>query len=122
MDLNRVTTFRRPQSRADLVLAPGEIFLGGGSWLFSEPQPQTAGLVDLTALRWEPIERIDDGLRLAATCTLAQLAALPDDGWADSVLGGGSGQPWKRRAGAVLLIGLGAAQLGSARLSGRRGC
>jgi CO/xanthine dehydrogenase FAD-binding subunit len=81
MDVNTVTGFRRPTGRADLRLAAGETFLGGGSWLFSEPQPAVTGLVDLQSLGWEPVERTPTGLRVAATCSLAELASLRRDGW-----------------------------------------
>ena len=45
---------------------------------------------------------VKDVTTVVVTSTLTGLAA-------DSVLGKGAGQPWKRRAGAVLLIGAGAA-------------
>lgn len=86
MDINTVRTFRRPRDRSELVLADGEAFLSGGSWLFSEPQPELSGVVDLLALGWEPVEGGVDGLRVAATCTIAQLAKLVDRGWAASPL------------------------------------
>lgn len=81
MDLSAVTSFRVAGSRADLVLAPGETVLGGGTWLFSCPQPSTTGLVDLTTLGWAPVEELPDGaLRIAGTCTVeALLAALSGD-------------------------------------------
>lgn len=78
MDLHTVATYRRPTSRAELALAPGERILGGGTWLYSEPQVQTTGLVDLTAMGWAPLQALPDGgLRIAATCTIAELLALP---------------------------------------------
>ncbi|SFJ77016.1 FAD binding domain-containing protein [Cellulomonas sp. KH9] len=81
MDLD-VASLRRARTRADLRLAPGEQLLAGGTWLFSEPQPGVTGLVDLTALGWVPVERAGDGLRVAATCTVEQLAAyVPDPAW-----------------------------------------
>jgi CO/xanthine dehydrogenase FAD-binding subunit len=73
MDLGTVTCLRPALTREDLVLLPGEALLGGGSWLFSEPQPQLTGLVDLTTLGWQPIEESPTGLRVAATCTIAEL-------------------------------------------------
>ena len=80
MDLGTVTSFRRATTRGDLRLEPGEALLGGGTWLFSEPQVDTSGLVDLTTLGWTPWEVLDDGsLRIAATCTIAELLAVPDD-------------------------------------------
>jgi CO/xanthine dehydrogenase FAD-binding subunit len=65
---------RLPASRADVVPGDGEAVLAGGTWLFSEPQPGLRGLVDLTALGWEPVTQLPDGgLSIAATCTFAQL-------------------------------------------------
>jgi CO/xanthine dehydrogenase FAD-binding subunit len=78
MDLIQVASVRTPRTRDELTLAPGEVFLGGGTWLYSEPQPEVTGVVDLMAMGWKPIERRrDGGLRLAATCTLEQLYRLP---------------------------------------------
>lgn len=83
MDLHTITSMRRPHGRNDLALAPGEAVLGGGSWLFSEPQNHLTGLVDLTALDWPPLTVTQAGLSIAATCTMAELAAMPDEhGWA----------------------------------------
>jgi CO/xanthine dehydrogenase FAD-binding subunit len=74
MDLIEVERMRVATSRADLVLAPGEAVLAGGTWLFSEPQPGVRGLVDLAGLGWEPLTELPDGgLSVAATSTLAQL-------------------------------------------------
>lgn len=83
MDLNTVAVYRRARSRADLALAPGERIMGGGTWLFSEPQVETTGLVDLTAMGWPALEiGPDGGLRIGATCTIAELARLPERaGW-----------------------------------------
>ncbi|WP_182525311.1 FAD binding domain-containing protein [Nocardioides dongkuii] len=77
MDLHTVRSFRRPADRDELRLAPGETLLAGGTWLFSEPQPGTSGLVDLTALGWPPVEVVGGTLRIAATCTVAELVSSP---------------------------------------------
>ncbi len=77
MDLHTVTRYRAARSREDLALAPGERILGGGTWLFSEPQLATTGLVDLTTLRWPALEDGPGGLRIGATCTIAELARIP---------------------------------------------
>lgn len=78
MDLGTVTAYRLARRRSDLALGPGEMLVAGGTWVFSEPQPQTAGLVDLTTLGWPPVERLPDGgLRIAATCPIATLAGHP---------------------------------------------
>lgn len=82
MDLNTVARYRSALIRSDLALAPGERILGGGTWLFSEPQIGTSGLVDLTTMEWPDIEYTVDGLRVGATCTIAELSKLPPrDGW-----------------------------------------
>jgi len=76
MDLNSITEIGRPGSRSDLpAWRAGDAWLGGGTWLFSEPQPALIRLIDLSGLGWPPLEVNPDGLRIGATCTLAQLAA-----------------------------------------------
>jgi CO/xanthine dehydrogenase FAD-binding subunit len=77
MDLHTVEALRPARTRDDLRLAAGETLLGGGSWLFSEPQPDVTGLVDLTTMGWDPWEITSDGLSVAATCTIAQLLEPP---------------------------------------------
>ncbi|WP_208292979.1 FAD binding domain-containing protein [Naumannella halotolerans] len=75
MDLIDIEHVRLPHSRDELWLEPGEAFMGGGTALYSEPRPGIRGLVDLTAMGWPPIEELPDGgIRIAATCTLEQLA------------------------------------------------
>jgi CO/xanthine dehydrogenase FAD-binding subunit len=53
----------------------GDAWLGGGTWLFSQPQPEVSRLLDLHAFGWPPLRERHDGLVIAATCTFAQLAA-----------------------------------------------
>ncbi|WP_082454613.1 MULTISPECIES: FAD binding domain-containing protein [unclassified Frigoribacterium] len=87
MDLTTVREIRTPSRRDEIVFAPGERPLGGGTWLFSERQPGLTGLVDLTSLGWTPVERGSaadsrDVVSIAATCTIAELLRLPaDDDW-----------------------------------------
>ena len=76
MDLNTVRTYRFARTRDDLALTPGERILGGGTWLFSEPQIDTTGLVDLSGMGWPALEYRTEGLRIGATCTIAELAAI----------------------------------------------
>jgi len=77
MDLNTITEVKRPKARAELTgWRDGDAFLGGGTWLFSEPQPALTRLVDLSTLGWQPLTASADGLDIAATCTIAQLDAL----------------------------------------------
>jgi CO/xanthine dehydrogenase FAD-binding subunit len=97
MDLPTLTAVRRPASRDELALSETVLPLGGGTWLFSEPQHHLTGLVDLTALGWTPWERRPDGgLSIAATCTIAELVAIPaQEGW--------TAQPLFRRCAESLL-------------------
>ena len=78
MDLIEVRDVRVARTRADVVFAPGERAMGGGTWLYSEPQPGLTGIVDLTGMGWEPIVRTADNITVAATCTIAMLRELPD--------------------------------------------
>ena len=55
----------------------GDSWLAGGTWLFSEPQPHLRRLLDLHALGWPALEVSDEGLRIGATCTVAELYAFP---------------------------------------------
>jgi CO/xanthine dehydrogenase FAD-binding subunit len=77
MDLNGVEAVLRPRMRSEIPLpASGDSFLGGGTWLFSEPQPALRRLVDLSALGWESLRRTETALHVAATCTFAELEAF----------------------------------------------
>lgn len=82
MDLNTIDAIVQPGGRAEIpAFAPGDAFLGGGTWLFSEPQAHLRRLVDLSSLRWPALTVTEAGLEIAATCTLAELnaAKLPAD-------------------------------------------
>jgi CO/xanthine dehydrogenase FAD-binding subunit len=77
MDLNTISSVARPQSRAQLpVWTAGDAWLAGGTWLFSEPQVHLTRLIDLADLKWPALTIDERGLRIAATCTVAQLDAL----------------------------------------------
>jgi CO/xanthine dehydrogenase FAD-binding subunit len=74
MDLNTISEIAKPSRREDLkAWTPGDAFLAGGTWLFSQPQPKLHRLIDLTGFEWPPIIATEEGLRISATCTLAQL-------------------------------------------------
>jgi CO/xanthine dehydrogenase FAD-binding subunit len=70
VDLTTVTEFA---PAATAAWRDGDAWLGGGTWLFSQPQPRLRRLLDLHAFGWPPLTETDDGLRIAATCTLAEL-------------------------------------------------
>jgi len=53
---------------------PGDAWLGGGTWLFAQPQPGLRRLLDLHGFGWVPLTQTQEGLTIAATCTLAELA------------------------------------------------
>ncbi|MDN4983920.1 FAD binding domain-containing protein [Bradyrhizobium arachidis] len=77
MDLNTITAVAHPQTRSDLpVWTPGDAWLAGGTWLFSEPQVHLTRLIDLTDLKWPALTVTPDRLGIAATCTISQLDAL----------------------------------------------
>lgn len=78
MDLNTITTVARPRTRSELpVWTAGDAWLAGGTWLFSEPQAHLHRLIDLAALAWPALSIDSNGLTIAATCTVAELDALP---------------------------------------------
>jgi CO/xanthine dehydrogenase FAD-binding subunit len=64
----------------------GDAWLAGGTWLFSEPQPGLTRLLDLHSFGWPPLRADGDGLEIAATCTLAELARLEAPHWPASPL------------------------------------
>lgn len=77
MDLNTITSVARPQTRAQLpAWTAGDAWLGGGTWLFSEPQAHLTRLIDLTDLRWPALTITESHLSIAATCTIAELDGL----------------------------------------------
>lgn len=77
MDLNNVEVIDTPLHRDELwPLGPDAAVLAGGTWLFSEPQSHLTRLVDLSGLGWPAVTRTDDGVELAATCTIAEVSRL----------------------------------------------
>jgi CO/xanthine dehydrogenase FAD-binding subunit len=78
MDLNTITEIAHPQSREQLpAWTAGDAWLAGGTWLFSEPQAHLTRLIDLTDFKWPALTIDETGLTIAATCTVAELDALP---------------------------------------------
>src|SRR3984957_13833160 len=74
MDLHTVTRIRRP-ARAEGINSwdSGFAWLAGGTWLFSEPQPDVHTLIDLESLQWPSLHASNAGLEIASTCTVAEL-------------------------------------------------
>jgi CO/xanthine dehydrogenase FAD-binding subunit len=79
MDLHNITAYDIARDRADLTFEKDAAPLGGGTWLFSEPQPHLHRLVDLSGLDWPAVTRHPDALEIAATCTVERLVALSDE-------------------------------------------
>lgn len=77
MDLNTIKQIAQPRARNELpAWQEGDAFLGGGTWLYSEPQPHLKRLIDLPGLGWEALRVNDKGLEIGATCTIAALDAF----------------------------------------------
>lgn len=80
MDMNTIEAVVRTTDPAewrdgDAWLAGGTVLFSYGSYAFG-PQPLKR-LLDLGAAGWTPITVTDDGIELAATCTIAELYSLP---------------------------------------------
>ncbi|MFC9330443.1 FAD binding domain-containing protein [Kitasatospora sp. NPDC057015] len=76
MDLNTVLEVRDARRRD--AWQAGDAWLGGGTYLFSEPQPHLRRLIDLSRTGWDPLRITATGaLEIAATCTIAQLSRYP---------------------------------------------
>ncbi len=73
MNLNTITDVKRPKTFEDIEWRDGHAFLGGGTWLFSEPQVATDTLVDLEGLGWPALTVTPSGLEIAATCKIVEL-------------------------------------------------
>lgn len=77
MNLNTVTEVKRPRTLDEVQgWREGNAWLGGGTWLFSEPQVHTDTLIDLETLGWLSLRENEAGLEIAATCRIAELYAL----------------------------------------------
>jgi CO/xanthine dehydrogenase FAD-binding subunit len=77
MDLNTIGEISRPRRRADLpACGVGDAWLAGGTWLFSEPQLKVSRLIDIAQLGWPALEPTEQGLRIAATCKIAELDGM----------------------------------------------
>src|SRR6478735_6685905 len=81
MDMNTIeavvrTTDPGQWRDGDAWLAGGTVLFSYGSYAFG-PRP-VRRLLDLGAAGWTPVTVTDDGIDLAATCTIAELYRLPE--------------------------------------------
>jgi CO/xanthine dehydrogenase FAD-binding subunit len=83
MDVATVTDILRPTARDQLPQwRQGDAWLGGGTWLFSDPPRDLTRLIDLDGFAWTPLVRGGDGLTIAATCRIAELYSFtPPEDW-----------------------------------------
>jgi len=74
MDLPDVETYLRPRELEEVKnWQDGWTWLAGGTWIFSEPQPQIKTLVDMQGLGWSELEATSLGLTIGAKCSMSRL-------------------------------------------------
>ena len=77
LDLNTVTdVVRQPLDPPGAQWQTGDAFLAGGTWLFSDQQPNLRRLIDLMPLGWDTLTVSDSGLEIGAMCTIRDLYAF----------------------------------------------
>ena len=77
MDINTITeVVRQPLDPPGAGWRAGDAFLAGGTWLFSDQQPDLRRLIDLTPLGWDTLRASDAGLEIGAMCTIRDLYAF----------------------------------------------
>jgi CO/xanthine dehydrogenase FAD-binding subunit len=80
VDLNTVVDVVSPAGPGQW--RPGDAWLGGGTALFAAADPGVTRLLDLAAAGWPALTVTADGLEIAATCTIAELAGFTGEpGW-----------------------------------------
>lgn len=74
MDLHSVETYLCPTDLEEVRnWQTGWAWLAGGTWMFTEPQPQVRTLVDMQALGWSELEVTSEGLSIGAGCVMSRL-------------------------------------------------
>ena len=88
MDLNTINEVLRPSAPEEIASwRPGNAWLGGGTWLFSEQQPTLDTLIDIRGFGWPALTVTDDGLEIAASCPIIELDRFsPPAEWAAGAL------------------------------------
>jgi CO/xanthine dehydrogenase FAD-binding subunit len=74
MDITTITeVVRQPPERPGTLWQTGDAWLAGGTWLFSDTQPDLRRLIDLAPLGWNLLAAGDDGLEIGAMCSIADV-------------------------------------------------
>ena len=78
MDLPNIETYLQPNHLQEIPKwEKGWTWLSGGTWLFSQPQPDAKVLVDTQNLGWTEIAIQADNLTIGATCPLIKILEYP---------------------------------------------
>lgn len=74
MDINTITeVLRQPSAVPGSDWREGDAWLAGGTWLFSDEQPDLRRLIDLVPLGWDELTATDAGLEIGAMCIIRHL-------------------------------------------------
>jgi CO/xanthine dehydrogenase FAD-binding subunit len=77
VDINTITeVVRRPSECPGSDWRDGDAWLAGGTWLFSDQQPDLRRLIDLMPLGWNGLTTSEAGLEIGAMCTVRDLYAF----------------------------------------------
>lgn len=77
MDITTVTdVVRHPPDRPGELWRDGDAWVAGGTWLFSDKQPEVHRLIDLVPLGWTELTPSPKGLEIGAMCTIHDLYAF----------------------------------------------
>src|SRR3954462_1183666 len=77
LDVNTINeVIRRPANPPGAHWREGDAWLAGGTWLFSDQQPQLRRLIDLMPLGWTELTVGESGLDIGAMCTIRDLYAF----------------------------------------------